>query len=45
MLLLMTLDRNGRLNIIDAEIDADEIFQIGDYSQTRKIIAGNERNL
>ena len=46
----VTLDdvrRYGRLNIIDAEIDADEIFQIGDYSQTRKIkdIAGNERNL
>ena len=46
----VTLDdvrRYGRLNIIDAEIDADEIFQIGDYQATRKIkdIAGNERNL
>lgn len=46
----VTLDdvrRYGRLNIIDAEIDADEIFQIGDYSETRKIkdITGKERNI
>lgn len=39
--------RYGRLNIIDAEIDADEIFQIGDYNETRKIkdITGKERNI
>jgi hypothetical protein len=39
--------RYGRLNVIDAEIDADEVFQIGDYSETRKIkdITGKERNL
>ena len=37
--------QHGRLNIVDADMDADEIFQVGDYSNDQSLtdLYGNRR--